>query len=121
MPENFEQYWPLYVENHKKKITRELHFWSAIIYLATWLPGFFFNFWWGIPASILFGYILAFFTHKYIEKSPYNIKHPYWGILGNTKMFFLILLGKMDQEMIRLYGKSDPAISDSLIASTSCK
>lgn len=92
---SFEEYWPLYLENHKKPLTQRLHFWGLNIYFLSWLPGIFFNFWWGVPLSLIFGYALAYFTHRYIEKSPFNLSHPYWGLLGNLKMYWLILTRRM--------------------------
>lgn len=65
-----------------------------MLYFLSWLPGFFYGFWWGVPATLLMGYSLSWYTHHYIEKNSLNVEHPYWGVIANLKMFFLILLRK---------------------------
>lgn len=98
---SFAEYWPLYLHNHSKELTRKLHFWSLLIYFLSWPASYLMGHWWPIPATLVLGYLLAFFTHTYIQKSPFNLKHPYWGAVANLKMFFLMLTFRLAPELVK--------------------
>lgn len=98
----FKDYWPQYVAHHSRVLTQQLHFWSLTLYFLSWPFSFFTGLWWSIPATLVVGYLLAYFTHRFIEKSPFNVKHPFWGIVANLYMFWLILTFRMKEEMTRL-------------------
>jgi len=109
---NFQEYWIYHLSNHKQKLTRNLHLFGFCLYLISWLPGLYFMDWRYIVFSLLAGYILSSFTHKFIEKSPINLKHPYWGLIATLKMFHLMIKSEMNEEMIRVFGKVDPRPED---------
>jgi hypothetical protein len=101
---SFEDFWPFYVCEHSKPLTRTFHF----IGTATIVPLF-------IVAVIYNGYLVflvpvcaygfAWFGHYVIENNrPATFRHPLWSLLGDFKMFAFILIGKMSKEVSRCQG-----------------
>jgi hypothetical protein len=99
---SFDEFWPYYLFCHQKAITRRLHFLGFILYLLSWIPLIINLTWWPIPLSLCLGYLFSFVTHKFIEKSPINLKHPYWGFLATMKMFWLMTNGGLEVELNKL-------------------
>lgn len=112
---NFSEYWIYHLINHKKKITRQLHLAGFFMYLISWIPAIFLQDWRYIVGALVLGYLLSVFTHTFIEKSPVNLKHPYWGFVATMKMFSLMIRRLMDDELMRVFGKTDPAPEDNHI------
>jgi hypothetical protein len=99
---SFEEYWVHHVMNHQKPLTRGLHLAGFVIYICSFIPAYL---WWDIRPivfSLIVGYLFSFYTHRYVEKSPSNLSHPYWGVVAVLKMFKLMLQGKMKNEVHRI-------------------
>jgi len=96
---SFSCFWPHYLLEHSKPETRLLH------YLGTSLGLIFIIL--GILNSQLFyflapitAYGFAWFSHFFIEKNkPATFKYPLWSLLGDLRMFFLWLFGKLDSHL----------------------
>lgn len=96
--ESFREFWPFYVCEHSKPLTRGFHF----IGTATIFPLFYaaVNFYpylvFLIPVT---AYGFAWFSHFCIEKNkPATFRYPQWSLAGDFKMFGLMIIGKMDKE-----------------------
>lgn len=103
--QTYEEFWPFYVGEHAKPLTRWMHFVgttgvfllliSAVVTLNPWLLLL-------CPVS---GYSWAWVSHFFVEKNrPATFKYPLWSLRGDFHMYFLMLLGKMDAEVEKAVG-----------------
>jgi len=100
--ESFEAFWPFYLNEHKKPATRFFHFVGTATLLPLGIGALFYD-----PFLIflypLCAYGLAWFSHLAIEKNrPATFKYPINSLLGDFKMFWYMLSGKMKGELQRL-------------------
>ena len=109
---SFEEFWPFYVSQHRKRGTRATHFVGTTLGLlllargiATGNPAFLL---WGLVAA----YGFAWIGHFFIEKNrPATFQYPLWSFLGDLKMYGFMWRGKMAGELDRLGLASVPAVS----------
>jgi hypothetical protein len=110
---SFEDFWPFYVREHSKPLTRWFHFAgtsAAIVALGAWgktrKPAY-------LAAALVGGYLPSWISHFFIENNrPATFKYPLWSLIGDLKMYGLIWQGKMDAEVARAHANSsavDPA------------
>lgn len=100
---SFEEFWPLYVHEHLVKRNRQVHFVGTTLGLGclfiaatTGMPCF-------LLAALLFGYGFAWIGHFFIEHNrPATWSHPFYSLAGDFRMYYLLLNGKMEQEIDRL-------------------
>lgn len=88
----FKEFWPFYLNEHSNNTNRKLHFIGTfavhlilifIILSRRW------NLLWLMP---LCGYAFAWVGHFIIEKNrPATFKHPLWSLIGDFKMFYMML------------------------------
>ncbi len=99
---SFEQFWPFYVGEHRKKLTRMLHFAGTLLALTLLVLSAF------LGAALLIavpfaGYGFAWGSHAFVERNrPATFTYPLWSLLADLKMFGLMAGGKMDLEVKRL-------------------
>lgn len=98
---SFAEFWPFYVREHSKPLTRWLHF----IGTASLFPMTVFAI--ASNLTILFllpiaGYGFAWCAHFLVEKNrPATFKYPLWSLMADFKMFSLMLFGRMEKEVNR--------------------
>merc|ERR1712080_675992 len=95
----FDEFWPFYLSQHSNRTCRRLHVIGTFLGLC-WLFYTLFVFGFSKPLRILFtfviGYFFAWVGHFFFEKNkPATFKYPLWSFLGDFKMFYLIMSGKM--------------------------
>ena len=103
--QTYEEFWPFYVGEHSKPLTRWFHFigTSGVLLIAlgavlTMNP-------WLFLACPLSGYSWAWVSHFFIEKNkPATFKYPLWSLRGDFRMYFYMLTGRMNAE-VEKYGK----------------
>ncbi len=98
---SFEEFWPFYVCEHSKPLTRALHFvgTAALIPLVAVAVA---NSLYLLLLVPVVGYGLAWVGHFLVEKNrPATFKHPLWSMLGDFKMFGLMCIGRMEREVAR--------------------
>lgn len=100
-PESFEEFWPFYVSQHLNPTNQRLHFVGTTLVLASLAagallaPSYF-------AVAPLAGYGFAWVGHFLFEKNrPATFKHPLWSLRGDFRMYRLMLLGRMDGELVR--------------------
>jgi hypothetical protein len=102
---NYREFWTFYVGEHRKPLTRRLHFagtTGAILSIAAAL--FLANFWWLVAAPVI-AYGLAWSGHFWVERNrPATFKYPLWSLAADFRMYGLMLAGRMDAEVRRLDG-----------------
>jgi hypothetical protein len=120
---SFEEFWPYYVREHAKPLTRWFHFAGTATALgclaafvatrkARW-----------IPAALVAGYGPAWFSHFFIEQNrPASFTYPAWSLQADLKMFEMMLTGRMDEEVervLRAYAAGASMASDAVEAAPS--
>ena len=92
----FADFYPFYMRQHSNIMCRKLHFLGTCGVIALLLL-FFFT---GLPQLLLFlpiiGYGFAWFGHFVYEKNrPATFKHPFYSLLGDFRLFWDILVGRV--------------------------
>lgn len=102
-PKNFREFWPFYVGEHLDARNRQLHFIGSSAALALILVAIVSGQPWWLLAAVVAGYALAWIGHFTIERNrPATFRYPLYSLLGDWKMFALMLTGRMDREVERV-------------------
>ena len=93
---SFADFYPFYLREHSNLMCRKLHFVGTAAVISLLLL-FFFT---GNPAILILlpvlGYGFAWVGHFVFEKNrPATFKHPFYSLLGDFRMFWDILTGKV--------------------------
>ncbi len=93
---SFAEFYPFYLSEHAQAATRRLHFIGSslglVCLMALIITG---NLWW-LVAGLVCGYGFAWFAHVVFEKNrPATFRHPLYSFMGDWKMFWQILTGKI--------------------------
>jgi len=118
---SFEEFWPYYVGEHSKPITRNLHFFGTHLGLLNLVAAIAFLQPLYILSGLVCGYGFAWIGHFFLEKNrPATFTYPAWSFRGDFKMLGLMWRGKMSEEVARLARRNDertladrPAVSSS--------
>ncbi|PIS11317.1 MAG: DUF962 domain-containing protein [Bdellovibrio sp. CG10_big_fil_rev_8_21_14_0_10_47_8] len=101
--QNFQEFWPFYLMEHSHPTNRRLHFigtGTAILLLILILAS---QSWVWLWALLLVGYGFAWVGHFVIQKNrPATFKYPLWSLMGDFKMFYCILTGKINDEYAKI-------------------
>ena len=104
--QSFDAFWPYYLHEHRLINCRALHYVGTVL-SAVLLIYFLINQMWAwLPLVLLAGYGPAWIGHFFIEKNrPATFQYPLWSLMGDYKMFYMALTGKIRPELSRLFGK----------------
>jgi hypothetical protein len=92
----FSDFYPYYLGEHSNLTCRKLHFVGTSGVIALLLLFFFTGNLMVLVALPIVGYGLAWIGHLGFEKNrPATFKHPYYSLLGDFRMFWEILVGKL--------------------------
>ena len=95
-PQNFEEFFPLYLEAHSSVTNRRLHFIGTTIALLLLPTSVILNNYWILMLSPLVGYGLAWIGHFFFESNiPATYSNPLWSIRGDFRMYGMMLRGKL--------------------------
>jgi hypothetical protein len=103
----FRDFWPYYVREHAKPITRALHFIGSTLVLAIVATAVVTGRFWLLAAMPVVGYGFAWVGHFGFEKNrPATFKYPVYSFLSDWVMYGKILSGTMRAEVERVLAKS---------------
>lgn len=92
---SFEEFYPYYLEEHRKKGTRILHFLGTTLVFCWLVLAIAFLNPWFILYAALSGYFFAWVGHFFVEKNkPATFQYPWWSLKSDFKLYFEILTGK---------------------------
>jgi hypothetical protein len=99
---SFREFWPYYLSQHRKRLTRSLHFFgtnaAAIAIVVAALqrsPRLLLT-----ALGLLYG--LAWVGHLLVEHNrPATFQYPLWSLAADLKMWALRLTGRLDAELRR--------------------
>jgi hypothetical protein len=100
--ESFQEFWPFYLSQHRKPLTRALHLFGtdaaaiAIVVAAIQRK----------PALLLLGlalvYAFAWVSHFFVEHNrPATFEYPLWSLMADWKMWLFRLTGRLPSELRR--------------------
>jgi hypothetical protein len=100
---SFAEFWPFYLGEHRRPLTRAFHFagTNAALVLAiaaalTGRPSL-------VVGALAVAYGLAWVSHFAIEKNrPATFRYPLWSFAGDWKMWALIWTGRLGRELSRI-------------------
>jgi len=100
---SFQQFWPYYVREHHLPLTRWVHFLGTTLALGLAVAALI----WRQPLWLLLvpvcGYAFAWGSHVLVEHNrPATFTYPRWSLLGDFKMWWLMVRGRMPAEIRRL-------------------
>ena len=104
---SFTEFWPYYLAEHSKPGTRLLHLVGTTIALGCAAYFIVVGKWWLFPLALIPGYGAAWIGHFFLEKNkPATFQYPLWSFMGDYKMIFMMLTGRMDRELKRTAGRA---------------
>ena len=100
---NFEDFWPYYVQEHRAAGYRLLHFIGSALGLVCLVSTFVTGNLWFILLGLSLGYGFAWVGHFFVERNkPATFQYPLWSFRADWRMWRLMLLGRMREEVERI-------------------
>jgi hypothetical protein len=97
----FAEFWPYYVRAHSQPRTRIIHALGSILALICVALSMTVSVWLLILAPVA-GYACAWYAHFFVEHNrPATFGHPFFSLFADYRMLFLMMAGRMDEELAR--------------------
>ena len=92
---SFKEFYPYYLDEHRKTGTRVTHFIGTSLFLYFIFMLIFTGNGWNLLYGALCGYGFAWIGHFFIEKNkPATFKYPVWSLASDFVLYFEILIGR---------------------------
>jgi hypothetical protein len=102
---SFQEFWPFYVREHSRPLTRGLHYVGTKGVILTVLAAGLIGPWRLLALAPVFGYGFAWAAHFLVEKNrPATFRHPLWSLAADFVMYGKMLRGQMREEARRFTG-----------------
>lgn len=106
---SFAEFWPYYVRAHSRFATRLAHAVGSVLAIVAVGLALSVNLWF-LAAAPLIGYGMAWFSHFFVEHNrPATFGHPFFSLAADYRMLFLMMAGRMDDEVEKYVGSPAPA------------
>ena len=93
---SFAEFYPFYLSEHAKRATRRIHFAGSSLALALLLAALVTGRFGLFLLAVICGYGFAWAGHLFFEMNrPATFKYPLYSLMGDWKMFWQILTGKI--------------------------
>jgi hypothetical protein len=90
----FEEFYPLYLQEHKNRTNRRLHFMGSTLGLLFFITMISIGKLMFLPLGLMIGYAFAWVGHYFFEKNkPATFQRPLWSFMGDWVMWKDILTG----------------------------
>jgi len=104
--DSFSDFWPYYVRAHSRERTRLLHAIGSVLAVVMLGVAFAVNLWLLLAVPVV-GYAFAWYAHFFVEGNrPATFGHPFYSLIADYRMLFLMMAGKMDDEVASVLGQS---------------
>jgi len=104
----FREFWPFYVREHSRPLTRGLHYVGTAGVIACFVAAVATGRWALFALMPVFGYGFAWGAHFFVQKNrPATFTYPLWSLGADFVMFGKMLLGRMGAEA-REYDRTSP-------------
>ncbi len=98
---SFDDFWPYYVRAHSRERTRVLHAIGSVLAVVMLGLAFAVNLWFLVAVPVV-GYAFAWYAHFFVEgNKPATFGHPFYSLIADYRMLFLMMAGRMDAEVMR--------------------
>lgn len=98
----FAAFWPHYLREHAKPVTRALHYIGTTLVVALTIYAGVTARWLWLLAIPLAGYGFAWAAHFFVERNrPATFTYPLWSLAADFKMWFRWLTGRLAPELKR--------------------
>jgi hypothetical protein len=92
----FREFYPFYLSEHRNRVSRRLHFVGTSIALALAVAAVATQIWWLIGVAVVQGYAFAWVGHFFYEHNrPATFKYPGFSLMGDWRLWWEILSGKL--------------------------
>lgn len=93
---SFAEFYPFYLAEHENRTSRRLHVVGTTLALALLLFALLTQRWALILLAIVVGYAFAWIGHFFFEKNrPATFKHPLYSLMGDWRLWFETLTGRI--------------------------
>ena len=95
-PQNFRDFYPYYLSEHRNPTCRKLHFAGTTLVVILLVATFVTRNGWLLLAVPIAGYGFAWVGHFVFEENrPATFKYPAWSFMGDWVMYWQLLTGKI--------------------------
>ena len=105
MPERirtYAEFWPFYLRQHSRKLTRALHIFGTGLAILLLLGAIALGRPTLLLAAVIAGYGFAWLGHFAVEKNrPATFSYPLWSFVSDVRMFWLWASGRLGSELAR--------------------
>lgn len=99
---SFREFWPFYLREHSRPMTRALHYIGTTLVVLIALAALFAGEWWILLAMPLAGYFFAWIAHFRVERNrPATFTYPLWSLAADFRMWWFWLTGRLKPELDR--------------------
>lgn len=93
---SFADFYPFYLGEHANRVSRRLHFVGTTIAALLLTLAVTAQVAWLVPLALVQGYAFAWVGHFFFEHNkPATFKYPRYSLMGDWRMWFEILTGKI--------------------------
>jgi hypothetical protein len=97
---SYEEFWPHYLREHSKPLTRNLHYVGTALSLICTSFGLVNRDALYVPLALLSGYGFAWMSHFFVQQNkPATFKYPLWSLVSDMRMFFMFISGRLTPEL----------------------
>ena len=93
---SFREFYPYYLSEHENRTSRRLHFVGTSLALVLLVAAVVRREPLLVLVALLQGYALAWIGHYFFEKNrPATFRHPLWSFIGDWRMWWDVLRGRV--------------------------
>ncbi|MCY4190354.1 MAG: DUF962 domain-containing protein [Rhodospirillaceae bacterium] len=98
----YAEFWPFYLKEHRKPVTRHLHYFGSSLGITTVIVAIAAQTWWLLVVALVSGYLFAWIGHFFVEKNrPATFTYPLWSLISDFRMFWRWASGRLASDFKR--------------------